>query len=667
MDFTDLEPKLVWLAGFIALYWIYCVFWGLRGAAAARSASDYFIAGRGLGTWAFILAATATSFSGWTFLGHPGLIYRDGFQYAYASFYAVTIPLTGVLFMKRQWLLGKRFGFVTPGEMFGEYFRSHAIRLLVVLVALIFTIPFLGVQLRASGFLINSLSDGILPIDFVIYALSFVVFLYVAAGGLRAVAYVDMLQCILLGFGMIVIGLVTLAYIGGFDRLVQGIELLIEVDRNRTPDGYSHYVAIPGVIQWSADGPSATGGAWTAVMILTYMMALMGIQSTPAFTMWAFASRSPHSFAPQQVWASAFAVGFILFVFAAIQGIGGHLLGADTAMNNARGAGNLVSDALSYGLGDNDIMDVAGQQDVLVPQLINLMADSMPWLVGLLGVCAIAAMQSTGAVYLSTFSAMLTRDVMKEYLMPDATHRIQKTTARLFVAVVIVLSLFFAVNTTDYLVLAGGLAVAFGFQMWPALIAVCYAPFFTRTGIIAGLIFGIIGVLLTEKIGGQLAILFGFELPWGRWPLTMHSAFWGMLANLTAALFVSAVTQSRDAYDHRMRFHEFLRSHGGVPEDKRYMIPIAWIIALVWFFFAIGPGAVIGNWIFGDPNDAATWTFGIPSIWAWQILWWAAGVLMLWFLAYRVGLSTLPNRAVQTLNEDFGDRAVRNFGAADPA
>ena len=56
----------------------------------------------------FCIGATATSFSGWTFMGHPGLIHRDGFPYAYASFYAITIPFTGVLFLKRQWMLGKK-------------------------------------------------------------------------------------------------------------------------------------------------------------------------------------------------------------------------------------------------------------------------------------------------------------------------------------------------------------------------------------------------------------------------------------------------------------------------------------------------------------------------------------------------------------------------------
>ena len=133
-----LEAKVLWLFVFVALYWSYCIYWGVKGARQAKTAGDYFIAGRSISIWVFVLAATATSFSGWTFMGHPGLIYRDGFPYAYASFYAITIPFTGVLFLKRQWMIGKKFGFLTPGEMFSNYFRSDTIRILVVLVALVF-------------------------------------------------------------------------------------------------------------------------------------------------------------------------------------------------------------------------------------------------------------------------------------------------------------------------------------------------------------------------------------------------------------------------------------------------------------------------------------------------------------------------------------------------
>ena len=643
-----MEAKVIWLFVFVLLYWSYCIFWGVKGALTARTASDYFIAGRGISIWVFVLAATATSFSGWTFMGHPGLIYRDGLPYAYASFYAITIPFTGVMFLKRQWMIGKRFGFVTPGEMLSDYFRSDSIRLLVVIVALVFSVPYLGVQLRASGFLFNVLTDGMLDVNVGMWLLSAVVIIYVASGGLRAVAYVDTVQCILLAGGIIAIGIITLNNVGGMGNLMEGIAALTTIDEKLTPAGYSHYIAIPGVIQFVDAGAKATGGAWTGIMVLTYMFALMGIQSAPAFTMWAFSNKSPKPFAPQQVWASSFAIGLILFFFTAIQGMGSHFLGADTALLAAHP--EVVNNVMGSSLDGKDLMEATGKQGMLVPQLINLMADTAPWLVGLLSVCALAAMQSTGAAYMSTAGGMLTRDLLKHYLMPDANHAQQKLAGRIGVVIIVLAALFVATVSSDALVLLGGLAVAYGFQMWPSLIAICWWPYLTRAGVTLGLVAGLIAVTLTESIGQKLGIT-----GWGRWPLTIHSAGWGILFNLGTAIIVSRFTQNADDLAHKMVFHNFLREHAGLPESKRHLIPRAWAITLVWFMFGIGPGAVIGNTIFGSPVDAATWMFGIPSIWAWQILWWGLGVFMMWFLAYKMELSTVPLRDVEALQEDIGD------------
>jgi hypothetical protein len=321
-------------------------------------------------------------------------------------------------------------------------------------------------------------------------------------------------------------------------------------------------------------------------------------------------------------------------------------LGADSAFAAAHP--ELVNNVMATGLHGQDLMESAGKQGMLVPQLIYLMTDSMPWLVGLLSVCALAAMQSTGAAYMSTAGGMLTRDILKRFIMPNATHAQQKLAGRVGVLLIVLLALLFATLNNDALVLAGGLAVAYGFQMWPALIAVCWWPYLTRQGITVGLIAGLIAVTLTESIGAQY-------MPWGRWPMTLHSAFWGIFFNFGLAIIISAMTQNDQEREHRMTFHNFLREHAGLPEDKKKLVPIAWIITLGWFFFGIGPGAVIGNTIFGSPNDSTTWMFGMPSIWAWQLLWWALGVGMMWFLAYKMALSTVPSKEVEALQEDIGD------------
>jgi len=608
--------------------------------------------------WVFVLAATATSFSGWTFMGHPGLVYRDGFQYAYASFYTITIPFTGVLFLKRQWMLGKRFGYVTPGEMLSDYFRGDAIRILTVLVALLFSIPYLGVQLGASGFLFNVLTDNLVSVNFGMWMLSLVVLIYVASGGLRAVAYVDTVQCVLLALGIIITGLIALNAAGGWDSLNAGLAKLgaSSVGKWGTTKGfgggdYNAYFAVPGVIQWTAGLGKQTpvGGLWTGIMILTYMFALMGIQSAPAFTMWSFSNNNPRPFAPQQVWASSFGIGLILFFFTAFQGMGAHLLGANGAVTKAGLAiANVIPDL------------TANKQGDLVPFYFNLMGDTAPWLIGLLAVCALAAMQSTGAAYMSTAGAMLTRDLYKRYLNPSASHETQKLFGRIGVLFIVLSALLVATFSHDALVLLGGLAVAFGFQMWPSLAAICWFPWITRQGATWGLAAGLLAVIFTESFGASIAGWLGFSLPWGRWPWTIHSAGWGMIFNLSICIVVSAMTQDAGEAAHKQRYHDFLREHTSLSADKKKLVPWAWGITLAWLFFGIGPGAVIGNDIFGAPNaGVAGWTFGIPSIWAWQILFWILGVGMMWFLAYKMEMSTVPDKDVQALTEDIGDTAAQ--------
>ena len=95
---------------------------------------------------------------------------------------------------------------------------------------------------------------------------------------------------------------------------------------------------------------------------MTYMFALMGIQSSPAFSMWSFANKDPAPFAPQQVWASSFGIGLILFFFTVAQGMGAHFLGATPAVGDAAGIANVLPDL------------TANKQGGLVPHYINLVA-----------------------------------------------------------------------------------------------------------------------------------------------------------------------------------------------------------------------------------------------------------------------------------------------------
>ena len=609
-----MNPKLFWLFSFVGLYWTYCLYWGFKGAKSSKTSADYFLAGRSIGTWVFVLAATATSFSGWTFIGHPGKIFTDGLPYAFASFYALTIPFTGVLFLRRQWVLGKAYKYITPGEMYSDYYGGDTIRMLTVLVAFLFSVPYLGVQLRASGDLFHVLTDGLISVELGMFSLSTVVVIYVASGGLRSVAYVDCVQCILLALGIVILGCITVHFSGGWEGFKIGISKIVSQDiatkNGITPDGFSSKVAIPGSIQFVSSGSKSVGGPWTGIMCMTYMFALMGIQSSPAFSMWSFANKTSRAFRWQQVVASSLIIGIILFTFTIFQGLGGHILESNGILQNTT---------------DKN----------LVPQLINLMSSSAPWLVGLLAVCALAAMQSTGAAYMSTFSGMVTRDIYRHYFSKDASDKKQKFFGRLFVIIVAAAALIVAAKSTQAIVMLGGLAVAYGFQMYPALLGLCYFPKLSTKGVVSGLIAGLIAVTLTDKTSAW------FGVPWGAYPLTIHSAGWGILVNLITVVLGSFLFPDPSEINNRkVKRHKFLQSVSGLSQDRKKLVSFAWILTLVWFLIGFGPFATIGNTLFSDPNNPITWApFGLPSLWVWQLLFLLYGIFVMWFLAFYMGLS----------------------------
>jgi solute:Na+ symporter, SSS family len=630
-----MSERLVWLFVFFALYAAYCIFWGVANARGGRTAEDFFLAERQIPAWVFVVAATAMSFTGWIAIGLPAMILRDGLAFAPIGLCAIAIPLAGILFLKRQWMLSRRFGYVTPAEMFSDYFGGQVIRLIVLLIALLYAVPFLGMQLSAAGYLIQILSDGAAPWVLAMWLLTAMVFLYVCLGGMRAVAYVGALQGLLFATAIAAIGVIAWGKLGGFGSFV---DLLAKLGASKigpwgaSAAGYNAYLETPGVVQFVAGlGREApAGGLWTASMVLTFSFALMGMQLAPAFTIGAFAARDLRGFAPQQVWAAGAAIGLILVFFAIIAGMGALFLGASAPVAQA---------GLSVAQ-DLPLLD-GGREAGLIASYLKSIGGHAPWFMGLLAVAGVAATQATAALYSSATGTMFARDFYRHFLNPAASDAQQKLFGRVGLGLTLLAAVLMATYSSGAQVQLGALALAAGFQLLPALAAICWLPWITRRAAISGLIAGLVTVVFTDKLGLSLAEFIGVDLPWGRWPWTIHSAGWGIACNVAVCLIVSLLTQDRADRERRMTFHAFLAEASPTSPVKQFWRPVAWAITLAWFFFAIGPGLVIGTDLFGAPNAGpSAWLFGIPSLWAWQIIWWALGVLLIWLLAYKLEMST---------------------------
>ena len=643
-----MSEKSVWLFIFILLYSAYCFFWGVRGSRYnSTNPENYYLANRNISSWVFFFAATAATFAGLTVISQTSLIYHDGFQYVGTAFIAITVPLGSIFFFKRQWMLSRKFGYITPGEMYYDYYKSDTIRIISVLVTFFFAVPLLAVLFGATGYLINILTGEYVSRELGMWVISTIVLFYVTRGGFKSIFSVGVVQSWLYFLTVIILGLITYSFIGDFESFGKSLAKIASSkvsfwgNTNGYGGGdYNGYFALPGVIQWVAGlgKNEAVGGPWTAMMIFTFTISFMGIILSPSFSMLSYTAKHPKVFSYYQIWGSAVVVGLLLFIFTTFQGIGASLLGANAEINS----NGFLIDKLLPEISNSD-------HSSIIYHIISLMDNHALWLTGLLAVGLIAALQSTAASLLMTSGSIINRDFYKAYVDQNLNWDKERRAARIIMMLIFLASLYLATFAKPAMIIFSGISISIAFQFLIVLLGLVWFPWITRGAAISGIIIGIIIVILTETIGQQIS---GNRLPWGRWPLTIHSGVWGLLFNVFICFSVSAfssIVKVDSDRDHRQKFHNFLDENMGLHPSRTKLRSFAYVIALIWLFFGVGPGQVLGNNFFGAPDAGYdSWILKIPSIWGYQLIWWFFGIGLIWFLASKMDLSTLPNRPIQS-------------------
>ena len=640
-----MSGKLYTLIAFITLFWFFCLYTGFRNQKKIVTPVEFFIFSRQLPSWAYFAIITSVVFSGIIFFFQPSLIFLNGLPFSVTSLFVITIPLVGIIFSKRQWLLSKKYGYLTPSEMVSDYFKSNIIRILIVVIALGFSIPFIAMQLSFGGLLLNVISDDILGKGSGSILIGAVVCVYLSTGGIRSLIIIDSIQFLLIIFGIFCVGFIAYDLVGGWSLLNESLSRIANIKENlfNIKENYNSFLSIPGTIKTVnlLNDEIPYNGIWTSSMILTFVLALSGIQLAPNVSMITYASKDPGYFATQQIWFSGFLIGFLLIFFVTGIGMGSALLGANNTINES---GNNVSNILPPDIYPNNFMS-------LVPNIINLVGEYSFIFFGILGICAIAAIQSMASLIL-TSSAIVTRDIIKKFFVNNLTNKMEIFSSRIIIMLIFIISLILSLLVGKNIFDLASFSLAIACQMFVPLVAVCYFSWFTKQGVAFGIILGITAVIFTDAIGQNL---FGQIIPWNKWPLTIHSAAWGLIFNIIGATVISFITQELKEIKMKKRIHEFISEHKSYSLTRRSLKPSAWIILTVWIFFAFGPGLMIGNELFGKPINVESWSFGMPSIWVWQAIFWAMGILLIWFLAVKMEMSTSLEKNIVPQSEDINN------------
>lgn len=185
-----------------------------RRARVDRTPDDHFLAGRHLGPLVLFFTLYATSYSGNALLGYPGEAYRQGYLWIMSTGFMMAVPVAFHLLVPRLRPIAVARGFVTPGDWIRDRFRGDpagdALRVAVAVVMTVALANYLLAQLTAMGVVASEATGGRIPYAAGVAGLAAMILVYETLGGMRAVAWTDVIQGALMicGLGLLVTWLV---------------------------------------------------------------------------------------------------------------------------------------------------------------------------------------------------------------------------------------------------------------------------------------------------------------------------------------------------------------------------------------------------------------------------------------------------------------------------
>ena len=208
-----------WIVTAAAAYALVMLGIGLWAARRTRTKKDFFIAGQGVGLWVVAMATMSAAFSGFVFLGGPGLTYRLGLS---SLWIVLPVSFTSGLLC---WVAGRRLRrlagvrevFTVP-DAIACRFGGRMAPALAALAVVVGSLAYLGAQLLAMGILLQA----ILSLESLAWAMAIGVGLllaYAVVGGMLAGVYTDVVQGALMLGCAVAIFLQALAVNGGWREL----------------------------------------------------------------------------------------------------------------------------------------------------------------------------------------------------------------------------------------------------------------------------------------------------------------------------------------------------------------------------------------------------------------------------------------------------------------
>ncbi len=431
--------RWMFITGLIGVYLLVTLAIGLMaGRKATHSVAGFVAADRSFGLLVMYFITGATVFSSFAFLGGPGWAYSRGA----AAFYILSYGVLGMApfywMGPRAAALGRKHGFVTQAQLLVGRFPSKGLSALVAVLSLVAFVPYVTIQIRGAGIVIEAVTDGHVPLWLGALVAYSIVVIYVLASGAMAVGWTNTFQ----GIFMVVIAWALGLYLPF--RLYGGIGPMFEQIGAARPE----LLVTPGL---TPAGDPWPWGAYSSYILVS----AVGLMMWPHLFMKAFTAKSDDTLRRTVILFPTFQL-FLIPVF--LIGFSGVLFTTTTV-----------------------------ESDFILPYMI--LNTDLPWLVvGLFCAGALSASMSTGDALLHAAASVVVEDGVGPFrTLSESTQRLLMRGLILLVGGV---AYWAALDAESSLVQL--LASAYGIvsQLAPPIVAAMYWRRATTAGVVAGLLVG---------------------------------------------------------------------------------------------------------------------------------------------------------------------------------
>lgn len=503
----------------------FALYIGIAIWARAGSTSEFYAAGRGVHPVTNGMATAADWMSAASFISMAGLIAFTGYDNStYLMGWTGGYVLLALLLAPYL----RKFGKFTVSEFIGDRFYSPTARLVAVICLIVASTTYVigqmtGVGVAFGRFLEISNTSGLLIGACVVFA-------YAVFGGMKGVTYTQVAQyCVLIMAYTIPAVFISLQLTGNpipalglfGDHVASGEPLLAKLDAIVAELGFNEYTThhsdtfnmvlftlslmigtagLPHVIMRFFTVPRVADARWSAGWALVFIALLyltapaVGAMARLNITelMW------PNGTGGDAVSVEQIETDPKYDWMATWQKTG--LLGFEDKNGDGKiqyyndKNADMQAKAAENGWEGNELTNF--NRDILVlanPEIANLPG----WVIGLVAAGGLAAALSTAAGLLLAISSAVSHDLIKGRFAPDISEKGELLSARVAMAVAIVVATYLGLNPPGFaaqtVALAFGLAAA---SIFPALMMGIFSKKVNNTGAVAGMLAGLITTLV---------------------------------------------------------------------------------------------------------------------------------------------------------------------------